>query len=207
MADRSNTSEEGPAPAPPAPKKKSKLVLIITLVIALAGAGGGYFFFFRNPAKVKAAGPKGKNKEVAPAPDDDASDDEDDDKGKDKDKGKKEKGKAHKPAITLPEDEEVKQVVEIPAFILNLADQEENRFLRLTMSLGIAEEGGEKPDLVFLTRVRNAVLSVLMTKTSTELLSADGKTALRRELLAAVQAAAKEPVVHAVYITELIVQR
>jgi len=71
----------------------------------------------------------------------------------------------------------------------------------------MGEEGEEKPDPVFTTRVRNAVLAVLMTKSSADVLSAEGKAALRKELLQAIRAAAEEPRVLAIYITELIVQR
>src|ERR1700754_172054 len=119
MADKSKSSEEGPAAAAPARKKKSKLVLIIALILVLgAGSAGGYIFFIRNPANVKAAAQKGKKKEIAPAPDEGTAEDEEVDK-KGKDKAETRKDKANKPAISLPEDEDVKQVIEVPSFILN----------------------------------------------------------------------------------------
>jgi flagellar protein FliL len=205
MAETSKTSEEEPASAAPVKKKKGKLVWLITLIIVLAAGGaGGYFFLSRNAAKAKAASQKGKKKEPPPSPgEDEPAEDQSDDKGK---KGQ-DNHKADQLAAMLPEDEEVKRVIEVPPFVLNLADPEESRFLRLTLSIGVADANGEKTDPVYLTRVRNAVLAVLMTKSSTDILSVKGKTTLRKELLDAIQAAAKEPPVQAVYITEMLVQR
>lgn len=198
MSDKS--SED--APKAETLKKKSNLVKIIIMVVVLAGAGvGGYYFWHISVAKAAANVAKSKK-------DDSSSDEKPNGKGKSKSSGDKaDKDKTDKIAAMLPEDEDVKQVIELPAFTLNLADPEENRFLRLAMSIGVAEEAAEKPDQIFLIRVRNAALAVLMTKTSTEILSADGKTALRKELLDAIHEAVKEPHVQAIYITELIVQQ
>jgi flagellar protein FliL len=203
MADKSTED----APKAEAPKKKGNLVKIIILVVVLATAGGGgYYFWHISVAKAAANAAKGKKE-------DNSSDDKPSGKSKSKsgsdkaDKDKTDRDKTDKLAAMLPEDEDVKQVIELPAFTLNLADPEENRFLRLAMSIGVAEEAAEKPDPIFLTRVRNAALAVLMTKTSADILSADGKTALRKELLDALHEAVKEPHVQAIYITELIVQQ
>lgn len=204
MAEKSKTSEEEPAPAAPVQKKKGKLVWVITLIIGLAAGGGGsYFFLSRNAAKAKAAAQKSKKKE----PPSQSEDQQSEDQSGDKDKKGQDNHKADQLAAMLPEDEEVKRVIEVPSFVLNLADPEESRFLRLTLSIGVADANGEKTDPVYLTRVRNAVLAVLMTKSSNDILSVQGKTNLRKELLDAIQAAAKEPPVQAVYITEMLVQR
>ena len=90
---------------------------------------------------------------------------------------------------------------------MNLADTEQARYLRMSVSLGIGEgEGSEKPEQLFMTRVRNAMLAVLSDKNSEEILSVEGKTKLRKDLLKAAQAAADEPEVQAIYITDFIVQ-
>jgi len=202
-----------------APKKGSKLPLIIGLVAVLLIAGGGsYWFFIMRPAAVaaKTKGEKGKagaskeegsakeegaSKEKAePAADEEESDEE----------PAEEKPKASKSSIKsfkLPDDQEVKKVVELQPFIVNLADKGESYYLRCTVSIGLGGEGkDEKPDPLFITRVRNAMLAVLTTKTSEEVLTPEGKALLRKELLRAGKAAAKEPKVLAIYITDLIVQ-
>jgi flagellar FliL protein len=103
---------------------------------------------------------------------------------------------------------EVKRVVELQPFIMNLADPDEPRYLRMTVSLGIGEEAGgeEKADPIFTTRVRDVMLAVLSTKKSADLLTNEGKTKLRKELLEKVRASVKKPEVKAIYITDFIIQ-
>jgi flagellar FliL protein len=104
-------------------------------------------------------------------------------------------------------DSDVKQVVELQPFIVNLSDTSDARYLRMTVSLGIGEsETPEKPNPLFTTKVRNAMISVLTTKTSEQVLSADGKAVLRKELLEAARSVSDEPQVIAIYITDFIVQ-
>jgi flagellar basal body-associated protein FliL len=78
----------------------------------------------------------------------------------------------------------------------------------MTVSLGIdgAEVAGEKPDQLFTTRVRNALLAVLSEKKSDQILTVEGKNKLRKELLKAAQSASENPEVKAIYITDFIVQ-
>jgi flagellar FliL protein len=105
------------------------------------------------------------------------------------------------------DDSEVKEVVELQPFIVNLSDTSDARYLRMTVSLGIgASETPEKPNPLFTTKVRNAMISVLTTKTSDQVLSAEGKAALRKELLEAARSVSDEPQVIAIYITDFIVQ-
>jgi flagellar FliL protein len=67
-------------------------------------------------------------------------------------------------------------------------------------------ESEEKPGTLFTTRIRNAMLALLTTKTSEDVLTVEGKAKLRKELLRAARAASEEPKVEAIYITEFIVQ-
>lgn len=190
------------------PKRSFKKLIIIALVLLLAGGGGGGFYFWKSSQAVDESA---ETEEAATTE-------------KDEKKAKKKK----KPAETeeeeeaegpkkpgslksaLPNDEEVKKVIELPPFIVNLADTDNSRYLRMTVSLGVGgEEGGgekDKPDQLFMTRVRNAMLAVLAEKTSDEILTAEGKSKLRKELLKAAQAASEEPAVEAIYITDFIVQ-
>jgi flagellar FliL protein len=103
------------------------------------------------------------------------------------------------------EEDNVKEVIELLPFVVNLADREEPKYLRMTVSLGIGE-GTEKPDPLFTTKVRNAILAVVTTKTADQILTVDGKTELRKEMLEAARSAAGKPEIHAIYITDFIVQ-
>lgn len=149
------------APAPDAGKKKGKgkllIIMIAVLVLALGGGSAAYFFMGRGDA---AMGKSAKQES------DDAHDD----------------GEGHEPAV-----------VALPAFTVNLADKDAPRYLRTTVSLLIKDaekaaslsgEGGHKPagEPVRIAMARSAILELLTTKTADELMSAEGKTALKKEI-------------------------
>ena len=190
------------APGAPEPKKKGgkKFILIGIVAVLLLGGGGAGFYFWRiagaSAAETPAANKKTDKKTTAKKEADSEADAEP-------------KSKKSGPLTdAIPADEDVKHIVELPPFIVNLADSEQARYLRMTVSLGIAGEGAEaeKPDQLFITRVRNAMLAVLSEKTSDQILTVEGKGKLRKELLSAAKAASEEPEVKAIYITDFIVQ-
>lgn len=199
MAENINTNPEVAAD-----KKGSKKFLIIAIVavLLLGGAGGGFYFWraSASSAETEPTKKKGGKKSEAKT---------------DEDQGAKDDAKTDGPAkpddaltSSLPSDDEVNAIVELPPFIVNLADTEQARYLRMSVSLGIEGEEGknEKPDQLFITRVRNTLLAVLSDKKSEEILSVEGKAKLRKALLEAAQAASEEPKVQAIYITDFIVQ-
>jgi flagellar FliL protein len=155
-------------PAPDAGKKKGKgkllIILIAVLVLALGGGSAAYFFMGRgDAAKGKAAKDKGD------AHGDEAGDSD-------------EEGEAHEPAV-----------VGLPTFTVNLADKDATRYLRTTVSLVIKDTekaaslsgaDGHKAagEPVRIAMARSAILELLTTKTAEELMSAEGKTALKKEI-------------------------
>ncbi|MBI1764549.1 MAG: flagellar basal body-associated FliL family protein [Acidobacteria bacterium] len=199
MSDSVATEKAGAAP----PKSNKMVIIIVIAVVVLAGAGGSaYYYLQHSKVEAKAAAEKGKKK---PAKGDEEEPAADEEANADEAPGKKPKSAA----LTLPDDSAVKHVIELQPYIVNLADAGEARYLRLTVSLGVGGEekaGAEKPDALFTTRIRNAMLAVLTTKSSAEVLTAEGKNKLRKELLRAARAASEEPKVEAIYITEFIVQ-
>lgn len=215
---------ETTAPEKPVEKKsRKKLIIIVVVVLALAG-GGGVFYVKRAGAAPEGAA-KGKKKsdheaksgkadeeseETATSDDEEKSgEEEQSDKGHEEGKSEKSEKKSSRAVkLSLPDDGEVKKVIELQPFIVNLADTSEARYLRLTVSIGIGEGAGgdEKPDPLFTTRIRNVMLAVLTTKSSEEVLTPEGKITLRKELLKAARAVSKEPKVEAIYITDFIVQ-
>lgn len=191
---------------PGAAKGSKKMIIIIAIaVVVLAGGGGGaYYYLQKSKVEAKATTEKGKKGAAAS---------EEEEAGADEEAAADEEAPAKKPkaaSLALPDDSKVKRVIELQPYIVNLADAGEARYLRLTVSLGIGGEEGadekEKPNPLFTTRVRNAMLAVLTTKTSEEVLTAEGKAKLRKDLLRAARAASEEPRVEAIYITEFIVQ-
>jgi flagellar FliL protein len=209
-------SEPEKATTEAAPKKGGKkMIIIIALVVVLLGGAGGGFYYWRASSVAAAETPENDSKSAKKAKAKKAAEEEEssaEDEKADAKADKAETGADKKPSTSfkdsLPDDADVKHIVELQPFIVNLADSEQARYLRLSVSLGIGGEGeaSEKPDPLFTTRVRNAMLAVLGEKKSDDVLSVDGKVKLRKELLKAAQAVSEEPEVQAIYITDFIVQ-
>jgi flagellar FliL protein len=157
-------------PASDAGKKKGKgkllIILVAVLVLALGGGGAAYFFMGRGDAA--------KGNKTAKGTGD----------GHDAGHGEEaEEGEAHEPAV-----------VALPTFTVNLADKDAPRYLRTTVSLLIKDTekaaalsgGDHKPagEPVRIAMARSAILELLTTKTAEELMSAEGKTALKKEIAA-----------------------
>jgi len=167
-------------------KKKSKLPLIITAIAVLGLGGGGAFFFFNQGTAAKS-----KKKKVAKPADDESAPDE--------------SAADEAPAAG------VSAVISLEPFIANLADSAEPRYIRITLSLGINAESKDEgkevaKDVVVISKLRDAILAVLISKNSGELLSEEGKKTLRQQLLEAVRARVKKPRISEVYITDLVIQ-
>ncbi|HEX4949624.1 MAG TPA: flagellar basal body-associated FliL family protein [Blastocatellia bacterium] len=205
-------AEEGSA------KKKKPLLLIIIAVVVLALGGGGAFFFLKrgNAAETEEVAEKEKKPEKGKkkAKKEEEEEEEEEEEpvasahtGTEPSKeGKPAKSKFSIKKLDLPDDKDVKKVFELQPFIVNLADREDTRYLRMSVSIGVGETKEEKPDPILMTRIRNAMLAVLTTKTADEILTQEGKAILRKELLKAARAAIEEPHIEAIYITDFIVQ-
>ena len=165
----------------PAKKKSRKLILIALILILLAGGGGGFYYW-----RVRAASKALAAKESA---------------------GQKDSDKHGKTGTADGGDAGVTQVIELQPFIVNLADKNESRYLRMSISLGVAEgDGVSKADPLFTTKIRNAILATISTRTSEQILTVEGKAELRKEMLIAARAAASAPEVLTIYITDFIIQ-
>jgi flagellar FliL protein len=217
--EKSNPTSETASETPK--KKSSKMLLIIIVVVLLAGGGGGAYYWFSASASAAesededshSSDKKSKSKKDS---EDSAEEEEESHETEESDHGEKSAKKASSSSTktgeplkdALPDDEDVTQIVELQAFMVNLADEDQDRYLRLTVNLGVGGEEGahDKPDPLFISRVRNAMLAVLAVKTSEEVLSGAGKAKLRKQLLKAAQAASEHPHVEAIYITDFIVQ-
>jgi flagellar FliL protein len=107
---------------------------------------------------------------------------------------------------------QVKAVLHLEAFVVNLADPEENRFLRVGIDLGLenplsAKEGKGGEGEVPIARIRDCILAVLSTWHSDALLTPEGKQKLKEELVRALRERAPELGVKEVYFTDFLVQR
>lgn len=105
---------------------------------------------------------------------------------------------------------QVKTVLHLEPFVVNLADPEDNRFLRVGIDLGLenalaAKEGKESG--VPTARIRDCILGVLSTWRSDALLAPEGKQKLKDELVHALRERVPELEVKEVYFTDFLVQR
>jgi len=159
----SQAAPAGDAKAPKKGKGKLLIILVAVLVLALGGGGAAYFFMGRDAGKTAhQAGKDGEHAAEGGEAEADAA--------------------AHDPAV-----------VALPPFTVNLADKESTRYLRTTVSLLIndAEKaatlsgGGEHKaagEPARIAMARSAILELLTTKTADELMTAEGKVALKKEI-------------------------
>lgn len=156
-------SDQPTPDAAAAAKKKSALPLIIGGIVVLLAAGGGAAWWFLRGTPAEA-------KEVRADHGDD---------GEEGDGHGDEDGKSGGAAADEPQG-----VVTLEPFVVNLADQDATRFLRLTLKLLIPEEHAKEVEEneVAKARVRSAVLEFLAQQTADELVTPDGKVALKKEI-------------------------
>jgi flagellar FliL protein len=106
----------------------------------------------------------------------------------------------------------IKAVLHLEPFVVNLADPEENRFLRVGIDLGLetplSAKGGKAGDgEVPSAHIRDCLLVVLTTWHSDALLAPEGKQKLKDEIVHALRERVPELGVKEVYFTDFLVQR
>lgn len=177
MAD---TTAGAQAPALPAPKGLSKKTLLIAgAAVLLLAAGAGAFLTMKGGKEKPAEAPAAEEHAAA--------------KGEAGGHG----AGAGKEGSTL---------YDLDSFVVNLADQPEARYLKLTLKLEL-----ERPELAAdlaarVPQVRDAVLILLTSKDSMSLRSTQGKFQLRDEITHRVNTALPKGGVRTVYFTEFVVQ-
>lgn len=102
---------------------------------------------------------------------------------------------------------EVKSVMPLDPFLVNLADIDQVRFLKATFQLGIGEEPKEESAAnVAEAAMRDSIISLLSSKTAEQILTTQGKDKLREEIRARINRISPEMKVVEVYIVDFVVQ-
>lgn len=102
---------------------------------------------------------------------------------------------------------EVRTVQHLDSFLVNLTGASGNGYLRVGIDLGLGIELKESAlRTAYVARVRDTILMVLATRSVEELLTPQGKTKLKDDLLAAIRERVPEIQCHDVYFTEFLVQ-
>ena len=94
----------------------------------------------------------------------------------------------------------------LDTFIVNLADQGGNRFLRTSMNLELENEDLIEEMEKRLPQIRDVILMILPTRTYQDIRSAEGKAALRAEILAKMNGLLKKEAITNIYFTEFVIQ-
>ncbi len=105
--------------------------------------------------------------------------------------------------------EETKVAASLDPFLVNLADPQAVRFLKVTFQLGMTGESEEfSKNPVAIAAARDAIISLLSAKTSEQILTVEGKNKLRQEVRDRINSVlnASRTKVQNVYIVEFVVQ-
>lgn len=94
----------------------------------------------------------------------------------------------------------------LDTFIVNLADQERGRYLRVTMDLELEAEADAAQLNQRLPQIRDRVLMILPSKHFADIASMQGKTALRDEIIGKLNGLFPENVITNIFFTEFVVQ-
>lgn len=118
------------------------------------------------------------------------------------------RGKAASPSSQPAQSAKVGNVLHLDTFVLNLAGEDERAYLRAGIDLGLRGEARRKesegPPIAL---VRDTILGVLSAAKSEDVLTPQGKQALKANLLRALQERVPELGVEEVYFTEFLIQR
>jgi flagellar FliL protein len=174
-----------PAAEAPAKSGKGKLIAIILgVVVALGGGGGAAWFMFGKDAKAESAeegGKKGK-------------------KAKDGE-GEGAEGEKKEPAKYLSLE---------PAFVVNLAGADADRYLQVQVELMTRDPLAADSIKLHTPAIRDRLLLLFGTKTAEELSAREGRENLRQLALAEVQKVMNEETgedsVEALYFTSFVTQ-
>jgi flagellar FliL protein len=100
-------------------------------------------------------------------------------------------------------------VLPLEPFVVNLADADSARYLRIKINLMVDDKSKTKELLenqALLLKVRDVILQSLTAKTSKDLISEDGKNKLREEIREKIALYFREPKLVEVIFTEFVIQ-
>jgi flagellar basal body-associated protein FliL len=97
--------------------------------------------------------------------------------------------------------------LKLDSFLVNLADADHNSFLRVGITLGLGKKADAASGSATIPELRDAILSVLTTWQSSELLDPAGKSKLKEQLLTTLQRRIPQVGVTGIYFTDFLIQQ
>ncbi len=165
------------APAAAPPKKGGVLKLAMIVVVLVALGVGGYIFVF---------------KKGAPA-------------------GAKKGGSVTGQAQAEEEVPEDLHYAQLSPLIINLADKDTPATIKIGISLGFSDKALamslEKKEPHDLSMIQDVLLTILSSKTAAQILTKEGKEALKKEILAGLNKAFKKKCFYELFFTEFYIQQ
>ncbi len=122
------------------------------------------------------------------------------------DKKGKEEDKAEKIVEEIKNIEEVGIQYDLGSFIVNLADKDADRYLKISIVLEVQDEKVKMEVEKRLPQIKDVITTLLFTKTSEDLKTPEGLERLKEEILKRVNAILPIGGVKNVYFTEFVIQ-
>jgi flagellar basal body-associated protein FliL len=111
------------------------------------------------------------------------------------------------PQATQVDSSGIHSVLHLESFVVNLSGASENAYLRIGIDLGLGtEQKDPEKQVAYKGRLRDTILGVLGSRTVDELLTSEGRTKLKEDLLKAIVAQVPEIQCREIYFTEFLVQ-
>ena len=107
---------------------------------------------------------------------------------------------------SVPVEEMLGPIFPLDTFIVNLADKGGKRYLRITIDLELDSSELESEVEKRLPQVRDSILTILPTKRFEDINSAQGKTALRDQMLERINGMLARGKITNIYFKEFVVQ-
>jgi flagellar FliL protein len=121
-------------------------------------------------------------------------------------KEKKEQKKAEKIVEEIKNVEELGIQFDVGTFIVNLQDKDADRYLKITVVLEAQDEGIKAELQKRLPQIKDAITTLLFTKTSQELRTTEGIEGLKEEIIKRINAILPIGGVKNVYFTDFVIQ-
>lgn len=97
-------------------------------------------------------------------------------------------------------------ILDLNTFIVNLADEDTQRFLKTSISLEMLAAEGIQEANDRMPQIKDYIVTLLPTKKSAELLSAEGKQILRNQLMEGLNQIMTKGKINALYFTDFVIQ-
>jgi flagellar FliL protein len=97
-------------------------------------------------------------------------------------------------------------IADLDPFAVNLAGPGFSRYVRLSLRLHLNDEHDKEVLKIASAKVRDALIMLLTSKRAEELITPEGKSELRKEIIEQVNAASGKTIVSAIYFKEFLIQ-